>query len=206
MKTLVSGIILAGGASRRMGQAKADLPWGRSTLLEYLSQRLQSRLEPLIVVGEGQMSFPSLSQKAQLIFDPVSHLGPLVGFSNGLKHVPAEHPVFLTGCDFPFLQNSIVDYLQDRLDEADAVVAQWQGIVQPLAGLYHPRIAPIVDQLIATGKRSLIELIKQIQCTIVSESDWMQFDPSGQMLMNINTPKEYAEAHQLYLSSISSSE
>ena len=206
MKTLVSGIILAGGASRRMGQAKAALSWGTSTLLEHLVQKLHARLEPLVVVCEGQMSFPGIGKHAQLVFDPISHLGPLVGFSNGLKHVPADRPVFLTGCDFPFLQSSIVDFLLERLEDADAVVAQWYGIVQPLAGLYHPRIAGTVAQQIATGTRSMMELLKQIQCKIVSESDWLRFDPTGHMLMNINTPEEYGQAHKVYLSSISSSE
>ncbi len=206
MKTLVSGIILAGGASRRMGQAKAALPWGTSTLLEHLLHRLLPRLEPLLVVCEGQMSFPGIGKHAQLVFDPISHLGPLVGFSNGLKHVPADRPVFLTGCDFPFLQSSIVDFLLDHLEGTDAAVPQWQGIVQPLAGLYHPRIAGTVAQQIATGTRSLMELLKQIQCNTVSESDWLRFDPTGQLLMNINTPEEYGQSHELYLSSISSSE
>ncbi len=206
MNKLVSGIILAGGASSRMGQAKAALPWGPAILLEHLSQKLLLRLEPLVVVCEGQMSFSGLPTKAQLVFDPVSHLGPLVGFSNGLKHVPTDRPVLLTGCDFPFLHSTIADFLLERLKGADAVVPQWEGILQPLAGLYHPRISPVVAQQMSQGKRSLMELLKQIQCNIVSESDWLQFDPSGQMLMNINTPGEYAHAHQIYLDSIFSPE
>jgi molybdenum cofactor guanylyltransferase len=206
MKTPVSGIILAGGASRRMGQAKAMLPWGTSTLLEHLVHELHPRLAPLFVACEGQMSFPDFSRQAQLVFDPISHLGPLVGFSNGLKHVPADRLVFLTGCDFPFLQGSIVDFLLERLESADAVVVQWQGLVQPLAGLYHPRIAHTVAEQVITGKRSMMELLNQLQCNFVSESDWLRFDPSGQMLLNINTPEEYIKAHQIYLRSISSLE
>src|SRR5260221_1577568 len=184
MKTPVSGIILAGGASSRMGQAKAYLPWGTSTLLEYLSERLLSRLKPLVIVCESRMPFPGLSPEAQLVFDPIVHLGPLAGFSNGLKQLPTDRPVFLTGCDFPFLNSSIVDFLLERLEGADAVVVHWQNYHQPLAGLYHPRIAQTVAQQTATGKRSMMELLKQIQSKIVPESDWLNFDPSGRMLMN----------------------
>jgi molybdenum cofactor guanylyltransferase len=189
-----------------MGHAKATLPGGTSTQLEHLLHKLRPRLEPLLVVCEGQMSFPAIGKDVQLVFDPVSHLGPLVGFSNGLRNVPSGRPIFLTGCDFPFLQGSIVDFLLDHLAGADAVAPQWQGIVQPLAGLYHPRIADTVARQIAKGTRSMMELLNQIQCNTVSESDWLRFDPTGQMLMNINTPEEYGQAHKLYLSSISSSE
>jgi len=189
-----------------MSRAKASLPWGSTTLLEHLLHKLQPRFEPLVVVCEGQMSLPDLSPQIQLVIDPISHLGPLAGFSNGLGHVPDDRPVFLTGCDFPFLQSTIVDFLLDRLGDADAVVTQWQGIIQPLVGLYHPRIAHTVDEQIASGKRSLMDLLEQIYCKTILESEWLRFDPSGQMLMNINTPEEYEQTHKYYLSSISSSE
>ncbi|HQR06201.1 MAG TPA: molybdenum cofactor guanylyltransferase [Gemmatales bacterium] len=200
----VTGIILAGGASRRMGRAKALLPWGNSTLLQHLTNTLVSRVDPFIIVSNGQMALPTLPLQVQLVNDTIPHQGPLAGFSHGLKVAPEDRPVFLTGCDFPFIQPSIIDYLLDQLEGADAIVAQSANILQPLIGLYQSRIIHTVNHLIETGTRSLTALLEMIDCKTISEAEWRRVDPSCQMLVNINTPEEYELAHQHYLKITSS--
>ena len=46
----VTGIILAGGASRRMGRNKASLPWGDTTLIEHVVETLSPVTNELLVV------------------------------------------------------------------------------------------------------------------------------------------------------------
>ncbi|MFT3882363.1 MAG: molybdenum cofactor guanylyltransferase [Gemmatales bacterium] len=132
MNAAVTGIILAGGASRRMGRPKALLPWGKFELLHHLTTTLQPRLDPLIVVSDGKMTFPTLPLGVQLIHDTTPYQGPLAGFSQGLQRAPVDRPIFLTGCDFPFIQPFIIDYLLDQLGNADAIVTQSENILQPL--------------------------------------------------------------------------
>lgn len=189
-----------------MGQAKAMLPWGKSSLLLHLTIIFQLRVDPLIVVSDGQMAFPALPPTVQLVDDPILHQGPLAGFSNGLKQAPTDRPVFLTGCDFPFIQPTIVDYLLDQIGDADAIVTQTAGILQPLIGLYQPSVFPIVQRLIATGTRSITALLDTISCKTILDEEWRQFDHSGLMLMNINTPEEYELAHRQFLNITSSME
>lgn len=206
MNAPVTGILLAGGASRRMGRAKALLPWGNSTLIQNLTTTLETRVAPFIIVSDGQMAFPTLHPKVQVINDAIPHQGPLVGFSHGLKHIPLDRPVFLAGCDFPFIQPSTIDFLLDQLGASDAIVAQTENILQPLVGLYQPRIINVVNQLIETGTRSITTLLENIKSKAVSKADWQRFNPSGLMLMNINTPEEYELAHHRYLNLTSSPE
>lgn len=202
----VSGIILAGGASRRMGRPKALLPWGKSNLLQHLATAFEPRVDPLFIVSDGQMPLPTLPSGVQVANDTIPHQGPLVGFAHGLKCAPEDRPLFLTGCDFPFIQPSIIDFLLDQLGDADAIVTQSANILQPLAGLYQPRIIHAVNRLIASGTRSITTLLETIDCKKISDAEWQRFDPSGLMLMNINTPEQYEMAHQHHLKITSSIE
>lgn len=202
----ITGIILAGGASRRMGQAKALLPWGQSTLIQHLSNTLQSRVNALIIAGDGFTELPSLSPQIHIVHDSMPYQGPLAGLGSGLRHAPQNSPVFLTGCDFPFIRTQMIDLLFEHLGDADAVVAQSANVLQPLCGIYQPRIFSTVNRLLAGHERSMTALLDAINYHIVPEVEWLLLDPSRIMLTNINTPEEYQRAHQHYQDLISSSD
>lgn len=185
-----------------MGVDKAALPWGNETVLQHLVRRLQARLQPLILVKSPTPLPIPLPADVVQIQDDCSYQGPLVGFRNGLVHAPVDQPVLLCGCDFPFLESSIIDYLHDHLDTADAVVMESQDTVQPLVGLYQPRIFEKIEALIKDGKRSMNALLNEINYRLITTDEWRQLDPAGRLLTNINTPEEYSAAHRDYLAGL----
>lgn len=197
-----TGIILAGGASKRMGRDKATLPWGNETVLQHLVTQLSPRLRPIIVVGSPLDTALGLPEHVVYVRDHTAHQGPLVGFSQGLTQAPHHQLVFLTGCDFPYLRPKVVDFLHSRLGDSKAVVAESEGIVQPLIGLYQQTVINNVGQLIQNNVRSLNALISELNCRVVTQEEWRQFDPDCRMLTNINTPEEYQAAHNNYLASL----
>lgn len=199
----LTGIILAGGASQRMGQDKASLPWGTSTVLEHLVSRFSQRLSPLIVAGPTGLMSITLPGEVLLAHDPSPHQGPLAGFLNGLNHAPEGQDIFLMGCDFPLLTTSVVDFLQSRLNDADAVVPQSHSVLQPLVGLFRAGIKKDVQKLFDQGKRSMHALLNTIKVEVINEDEWRKLDPMGRLLININTREEYLAAHEAYLASLS---
>ncbi len=184
-----------------MGRDKASLPWGQSTLLVHLVQKLSSRLSPLILAGKSGM-LPNQNSAVITTIDEKEHQGPLAGLLAGLSAAPADQLFFLSGCDYPFLECWLIDLLHKHLGEADGVLLESQGHLQPLLGLYQPRIYEHARKLFEQGKRSLTALIDCLNIASVPESIWIKYDPGRKIMININTPLEYEAAHQVYLASL----
>ena len=185
-----------------MGQDKSTLPWGTTTVLQHLIENFQQAVKPLIIAGPVQTTPLPLPENVMVVSDLAPYQGPLTGFLNGLAHAPTYQAVFLAGCDFPFLSSGIVDTLHAHLNDVDAVMPEFQGVLQPLVGLYRPGVKERVQQLINQGARSMQALLKTMKVNVISEEQWQTFDPAGMMLTNINTPEEYQAAHHRYLASL----
>lgn len=196
----LAGIILAGGRSSRMGQAKVWLPWGKQTLLQHIANMLRPHVDPLIVVGGQRQELPSLPTGAILAYDAEADQGPLVGLLAGLLLVP-DRPVFVTGCDYPFIDGRVVNHLAAELKDFDAVVPRWHGQAHPLVAVYRAGIRPMVEATMANGKRSLHALLGLLHVRWVEDEEWRGLDPSGRMLWNVNTAEEYQAALAAFTSS-----
>lgn len=177
-----------------MGQDKATLPWGNTTLLGHLVSELYPDLTPLIVVGAYQQSLPELPGWATIVHDTQPYCGPLHGLHEGMEAISANRSVLVTGCDYPFVKPALAHFLAAQAATADIVVLEAAGELQPLPALYQTRLLPIVEQLISTGQKSLLSLLRRVQVKVVAEEVWRQFDSKGAMLININTPVEYQAA------------
>jgi molybdopterin-guanine dinucleotide biosynthesis protein A len=197
----LTGIILAGGQSSRMGQAKGWLPWGEQTLLQHVAGSLAPGLSPLIVVGGKGNELPPLPPGAIIAHDAEPDQGPLLGFQAGLFLAPIDRPIFLTGCDYPFINWDIVRHLATDLKGFDAVVLRDHEQAHPLVAIYQPGIETMVAKTIASGRRSLHALLERLQVRWIENEEWRQVDPSGRVLWNVNTPEEYQAALIAFTSS-----
>lgn len=191
----LGGIILAGGASRRMGRDKATLPWGGGTVLEHLCRQLQP-LSPLVVVGPHDRRLP-MQPGVTLVHDDTPYAGPLAGLARGLACFPAEAVVLATGCDYPLLTMDLVSRLHLNLNDADAIMLMKDDVRQPLPGIYRNAILPQVERLLQSGERSLQALLDTVRCEVIPDSSWQSWPKASIQLTNVNTPDEYEQAVQL---------
>jgi molybdenum cofactor guanylyltransferase len=191
----LSGIILAGGASRRMGRDKATLPWGDSTVLEHLCRQLQP-LSLLVVVGPDEQRLPPVPG-GTLVYDDQPYAGPLAGLAKGLAYFPTEAVVLVTGCDYPLLTMELVMQLLQAMNDAEAVVLVKDGVRQPFPGIYRAAMLPKVEQLLEVGRRSMQALLDAVECKTIAESMWQAWPGVERQLTNINTPEEYQRALRL---------
>jgi molybdopterin-guanine dinucleotide biosynthesis protein A len=193
----LGGIILAGGASRRMGRDKATLPWRDVTVLEYLCKQFQP-LSPLVVVGPQDRQLSAVDG-VKLVYDDEPYAGPLAGMANGLACFPPEAAVLVTGCDYPLLTMGLVTQLHQMLNDAEAVVLMHDGIRQPFPGIYRATVLPTVERVLRTGQRSVQALLDAVVgCQAIPETTWQSWPEAAQQLMNINTPDEYQRAIMLF--------
>ncbi len=117
--TEASGIILAGGASRRMGHDKAWVELGGRALVRRVMDRLGTVCREIVIVANNQEPYRQLD--ARLTSDIVPGKGSLGGIYSGLSVARYEHAV-VVACDMPFLNTSLLAYMLSLAGEADVVI------------------------------------------------------------------------------------
>jgi molybdopterin-guanine dinucleotide biosynthesis protein A len=189
----LSGVILCGGASRRMGQDKAWLPIGDEAMLQRVVRIISEVCDPVVVVAGPTQRLPDLPGSVQVCRDAEEHLGPIAGLQIGLAAVPNDRPVFVCGCDMPFVSAELTRFLLGEFLPGHVVVPVVAGVRQPLATIYAPEANAIVD----AKPRSLQELLTFMNIIEVSEERLRAIDPQLRSFMRINDPQSYKEAVEI---------
>jgi molybdopterin-guanine dinucleotide biosynthesis protein A len=190
-----AGIVLCGGASRRMGRGKADLTMGDETLLGRSVRVMSTIASPVIVAAAPEQTLPPLPDEIVIVRDSAPAMGPLSAFANALAAVPNEvASVYLLGCDLPFVTSDFLKLLGPRLGIADAVVPFVDHQWHPLAALFARRVQTKIEAILAAGGRSMLALLDAITVIPLTEAEMKRVDPASRCLRNVNTPDEYADA------------
>jgi len=221
-----TGVILAGGKSRRMaplpaasaeggsarsagpfrsatgggvGRDKAFLPWGEATLLEHVMETLRPLVHELIVSVYEARRFRHLD--ARIVEDLVPGAHALGGLYSGLK--AAAHPrCFVCACDMPFLNPALIRFLAGQADGFDAVVPQTPQGWQPLHAIYTKSALPVVTERLRGSSRDLLGLLSRLRVRMVTMDEMRPFDPNGRSFLNVNTEADYLEARRVAASGI----
>ena len=161
--TALAAVVLAGGASRRMGRDKATMPHPTQsplTMVERTVAELGRRCSPVFVIAAPGQALPALD--AEVIRDDVRGVGPLLATARGLRAAAAagRDRAFVVAVDMPFLSVDLIDALADHRG-AD-IVLPWDGRDHYLAGIYRTGLADHVDGLIAAGERSMRALADSV--------------------------------------------
>lgn len=182
----LAAVVLAGGASRRMGRDKATMPHPGNaslTMLEYTVSVLSARCAPVLVVAAPGQALPDLTSAgaAQILRDDVRGIGPLLATGRGLRAAAdaGADRAFVSAVDMPNLSADIIDVL-DGYRGVD-VVLPWDGRDHFLAGVYRTALADVIDALTGAGERRMRALADTVltQRVVVSPTD---------ALLNLNTP------------------
>lgn len=186
-----SAIVLTGGKSLRMGTPKFLLPFDGEPLISHVVRRLRSLFTDVVVVAAADQSLPSLP--AKIVRDELPYQGPVGGIYYGLRAV-AQEISFVTACDAPFLNLTLIRSLLNALGAADVAVPIWQDRLQPLHAVYRSSVKPYLEQQLNEGRLRPTFLYERVTTRIVSETELLQIDPQGLSFININTPQEYQRA------------
>jgi molybdenum cofactor guanylyltransferase len=191
----VTGVILAGGRSRRMGRNKLSLKIGERTLLDRAHLALTSRCEEILVVGESEYA----PAGARRIPDLRPGGGPLAGIEAGL--LGANHrSIFVAAGDMPFLNGDLVGYMLDLLyDRVPAVVPDLGDGLHPLCAAYKREVRSAVSAALDRGVRAVRELLRGLPgVRYVREDELRCFGDPNLLLMNVNSPEDLARARAAF--------
>jgi len=160
-----TGLILAGGRSRRMGTDKAFLPIDGEPLISRVATVISAAgAQQILVIGGDRGRLEQLGFEVRCDRNPGE--GPLDGLVTGLRAMSTEW-AFVTACDHPSLDADLPGLLLDRALESDvdACVPLVAGVSQVLAAIYRARVADILDAAYSRGERSVRRAIKAAEIT-----------------------------------------
>jgi molybdenum cofactor guanylyltransferase len=191
----VGGIILCGGQSKRMGRAKAWLPFGDETMLERVVRLMGQAVTPLLVVAAPDQDVPRLPAEVAVLRDEEKGRGPLMGLAAGLAALEGRaDAAYLSGCDVPFLNPALVRRLIDLLGDHSICIPKVGDYHHPLAAVYRLAVAPTVAKLLAADRLRPFYLLESEPTRIVTAAELSDVDPELQTLRNLNTLEEYEAA------------
>ena len=196
MEIEVTGILLAGGQSRRMGEDKRYLLVGEQTLLERGLSVLRSIFrEVLVVIAQDS---PPLRVDAGVVRDLVPDCGSLGGLYTGLMQATTPC-IFAVACDMPFLDKAVIAQFTSRRATADIVMAKLASRLHPMHALYGKRCLPALEQMIRSRQLKIQALVSQpsLQVHYVTEAELSSIDPSGRSFYNVNTLADLEAARSL---------
>ena len=197
----VTGVILAGGKSRRMGDNKALMRLGDNSLIGHVIHRMCLVTDELLLITNSPAEYAHLD--VPMHGDILPGAGALGGIYTGLRH--ASHNIVLcVACDSPFVEPKLLTYLVSVLGEYDAVMPythreihashNTQITLQTLCAAYSKRCLPIIESMLRDSELRVHALQERAHIKRVSPEVWQAFDSEGMSFFNINTPEDFESA------------
>ena len=195
----ITGIILSGGKSTRMGTNKSLLKLGDLTVVE----RIVNLMKPLF--GRVILSTNSFDEYRflglEMFEDIYNGFGPIGGIHSGLVHSQTEKN-FIISCDIPLMTEEVIEYLIRYSTDKPITVARADGFIQQLCGVYCRSLLNEIEKIILHSetevrdneqtkrKCSVHKLIESVNAEIVDiEKDNPAYKKGT--FFNMNRPEDY---------------
>lgn len=184
----ITGVILIGGKSRRMGKDKAFLEVDGKPIFERVLDLFRESFTKILLAGDRAERFTTYKLPVVTDIYPGSSLG---GLYTGLYHAKTDY-IFVASCDLPFPNAGVIKYLCSLKDGFDAVVTRSASGYEPLFALYSKNcLEPIKNQL-ESGDYRASAFYPHIKALYVAYDELTSFDKDGTAFVNVNTPEEFA--------------
>ena len=187
----VTGFVLAGGQSTRMGTDKAFLQLGRETLLARSLKLVSAVAGEVRIVG----SAAKLGDYGSVVEDIYPNRGPLGGIHAALKTSATDLNLMLA-VDLPFVEVRFLRYLISRARASDAVVTvpRGGGGWQPLCAVYRRPFVMVAEESLLKGQNKIDALFRDVLAETIEEKELTRLGFSPTMFGNLNTPADWEQA------------
>jgi len=187
------GVVLAGGAGRRLGGpgagGKAEVELGGRPLISYPLAALAAALGQVAVLAKPDTRLPQLPG-VTVWREPEEPRHPALGIWHALR-LAAGRPVLVCPLDMPLLSAELIAQLAAaQPGSAPAVIAAHDGEIQPLLGCYQPRAREQLALERARAGAPLRELVHALGPRLLEVGD-------PDLLLNVNRPQDLRRAESL---------
>ncbi|QCT04638.1 formate dehydrogenase family accessory protein FdhD [Paenibacillus algicola] len=204
MAESITGILLAGGRSRRMGQDKALLRFGRLSCIEQVQSALSVVCSDLLISANASRSYDFLGLPR--VEDQYPGQGPLAGLHAGLKAARTSWSL-VSACDMPLVTEGMASDLARMvrsltpMGKVQAVVPVAEGRPQPLFAAYHDSAATVLEQRLQRGELRMMDALGELTVKWVPLEELAVCESLHRWregLFNMNEPKDYERLKGLH--------
>ena len=186
----VTGVILAGGRSSRMGSNKALLPYRGGRFIEAIHRLLGELFDEVLLVTNTPEQYAFLP--CRKVADLYPGVGALAGLHAGLHHSRTSH-IFAVACDMPYLNGDLIRRLASRRGLADVVIPEGDKGPEPLHAIYGKGCLGPMQRALADERRRIVSFFPEVRVCNIPRSAVAELDPGFDSFKNINTPSDYFE-------------
>ncbi len=184
---MITGVVLAGGESKRMGTNKALLKIDGKPFVQHISEILQSVCGDVCIISDDEDEYRFLN--IPVYPDVYKNSGPLAGIHSAFKHTRSEF-ILVASCDIPFITAQIIREIAMHMNGEDAVVPVVHEAVHPLCAVYRRSAYPCIESSLREGKYTMIEFLSKIRTRFIT-LPIEKVDGNYSPLYNINTAEDY---------------
>jgi molybdopterin-guanine dinucleotide biosynthesis protein A len=196
MAKALTGLVLAGGKSRRFGRDKAGALLAGRPLLEWVTEALAGVCDRVIVVAAPGQPVPESAHR-EVVFDERSEAGPLAGIEAGLR-LAQGGLAFVSAADTPLLVPALVTGLARLLGDFEGVCPVVAGRLQPLCAAY--RVEPaleVASRRLDRGELSVTAALDDLRMRYLDEEHIRAFDPDLRSFTDVDTPADLTRIEAL---------
>jgi molybdopterin-guanine dinucleotide biosynthesis protein A len=190
----VSGIVLAGGQSSRLGTDKSFINVNGRPLIEQIVVKLARLSDDVTIVTNSPEKYDHLA--ARLAGDIYPGKGALGGIYSGLRAAANAYSL-VVACDMPFLDLNLLRYMILLARGHDVVIPRIGGLPEPLHAIYSRSCLEPIDRLLARGRLKIIDFFSEVRVRYVEEDEVDIFDPQHLSFFNVNTLSDLEKVKKL---------
>lgn len=191
----VTGVLLAGGASRRFPPNKLLHTYEGGPLFWRPLRALATACGEIVLVlatGAAEPQLPLLGTSVRVVRDPAADQGPLVALASALKGVTTEWAL-LVGGDMPDIKPALLRAMSERAraSTADVIALADKDEAWPMPALFRVSVArAAAARLVEGGERRLRAIVSELKTERLDEQWWTQHDPAGSWRRDIDRPSD----------------
>jgi len=189
----ITGIILAGGLSSRMGTDKGLMELNGKPLIQHAIDFLDPFCDQLILSSNSDdhrtFNFP-------VVNDEVNGAGPMGGIYSSLKSSITQMNIVLS-CDIPLINTKLIDFIlkSNRLNIV-TVPRHGNNLIEPLCACYNKAVLPVLKDFIDKKNFRMSDFLNAV------DVHWLDISPDHKfyhqnLFFNINMPEDLVRARVL---------
>jgi len=198
----ITGVILTGGKSTRMGSNKSLLTIGGITVIERVVNLMKELFNSVILITNQPEEYSFLN--VPMHEDIYQGIGPLAGIHSALLNSITEKN-FIISCDIPLMTYEVIKYMVEFPTTKPITIAKADNFIQQLCGIYSKSLLQVIGNIIVKNipplhdernpdqkKRGcrVLQLVKTVDSEIIDiEKEFKDYIPGT--FYNMNNPSEY---------------
>jgi molybdopterin-guanine dinucleotide biosynthesis protein A len=190
--------ILTGGAAKRMGGRKADLPVGGVPMTELVLRSLEPFARETVCVGHlNPLEHMGVEAVPDLYTDKASLGGIATALDYALKRNGPDSWVLCVGCDMPLIKPKVLELLLSKRSECQIVMPVTGHGPEPLCALYRASLFDTVRRQLEGGNLRILSLLDTAEACRLSEDEIRRVDPELISFVNVNRPADLERVESL---------